>query len=225
MSIQWFNRKAITGGGATALDAILSASINDGDRAFVLLDGGLFYVYQFDATGTSVESSPVVIRPNDYSGAGVWRLKRWSDAQPVGTCSLWLADTPPAQHMIINGADLSRTVYPELFAVWGTTFGDGDGSTTFGTPAPQGYFPRFTDNGAGVDPDADSRADRGDGTIGDNVGTLQEDELKSHGVHGGTTGNYSSSSGMKKYVINTSDVGGNETRGKNMGFHLIVKYE
>lgn len=230
MSIKWFNRQSLTGGGVTALDAILTADIDDGDRAFILQTDGLFYTYEFDSSGTDAESSPLIIRPDDYT-VGVWRLKRWSDAQPVGTLSLWLTDTPPDQHMIIYGADLSRSAYPELFGVWGEMFGSGDGSTTFGTPAPQGLFPRFTDNGAGIDPDASSRTDRGDGTTGDYVGTKQGDEYKAH-AHtmsiGGAASGYShtgANDGSLQNTDTTNSSGGNETRPKNMNFNLIVKYE
>lgn len=230
MSIKWFNRQSITGGGVTALDAVASADIDDGDRAFILMSTGLFYTYEFDASGTDAESSPVIIRPDDYTTSGVWRLKRWSDTMPVGTCSLWLTDTPPAQHMIAYGQAVSRTVYPELFAVFGTMYGEGDGSTSFNLPGPQGLFPRFTDNGAGVDPDAETRTDRGDGTTGDEVGTKQEDEFKSH-THDKRTpsltvgGHYGFQDPGGAWDYETGATGGNETRPKNMNFHLIIKFE
>ncbi|UXN69901.1 tail fiber protein [Devosia neptuniae] len=37
-----------------------------------------------------------------------------------------------------NGQNLSRATYPKLFAAWGTTYGAGDGVTTFGTPDLRG---------------------------------------------------------------------------------------
>lgn len=51
---------------------------------------------------------------------------------------------------------------------------------TFLLPDDRGRFIRAWDNGAGVDPDAASRTDRGDGTTGDNVGTLQDHALETH---------------------------------------------
>jgi len=98
------------------------------------------------------------------------------DANPVGLPALWFTDTAPSDHVMLQNQDLSRVAYPELFALWGTTFGVGDGSTTFGTPKVEDRFIRILGSGGGVD--AASRTDRGDGTTGDNVGTLQEDAIR-----------------------------------------------
>lgn len=76
---------ALTGGGSGALDAldITGAStpnadnLAEGDTAIVPTISGstvLVYRYIFDASGTDAESSPTIIRPDDYSTAGVWRL-------------------------------------------------------------------------------------------------------------------------------------------------------
>ena len=47
----------------------------------------------------------------------------------------WFAfNTPPDGYLVCNGAQVSRTTYANLFAVIGTTFGIGDGSTTFNLP-------------------------------------------------------------------------------------------
>ena len=47
----------------------------------------------------------------------------------------WFAfNTPPDGYLVCNGANVSRTTYADLFAVIGTTFGSGDGSTTFTLP-------------------------------------------------------------------------------------------
>jgi len=42
--------------------------------------------------------------------------------------------------LFINGAAVSRTVYAALFALLGTTYGPGDGSTTFNLPNRQNRF-------------------------------------------------------------------------------------
>ena len=47
----------------------------------------------------------------------------------------WFAfNTAPAGYLVCNGAQVSRTTYAALFAKIGTTFGSGDGSTTFALP-------------------------------------------------------------------------------------------
>lgn len=66
----------LTGGGTGALDKLSVDDLNDGDAALYANITGTtvtFDVYVFDADGTDAESSPTVIRPNDYSTGGVWR--------------------------------------------------------------------------------------------------------------------------------------------------------
>ena len=53
--------------------------------------------------------------------------------------------------MKANGAAVSRTVYAKLFALIGTTFGAGDGSTTFNLPDLRGEVIRGWDDGRGID--------------------------------------------------------------------------
>ena len=48
---------------------------------------------------------------------------------------------PPAGWMFCNGALVSRTTYSELFAAIGTSYGAGDGSTTFALPDLRGRVP------------------------------------------------------------------------------------
>lgn len=72
---------------------------------------------------------------HDYDPTGV------SVANFVGTISLFSLDTPPRGWLECNGAAVSRTTYNNLFAVIGTTYGAGDGSTTFNLPDMQDRFP------------------------------------------------------------------------------------
>jgi microcystin-dependent protein len=44
----------------------------------------------------------------------------------------------PAGHELLDGGAISRTTYPVLFDLWGTSFGSGDGSTTFNKPDRRG---------------------------------------------------------------------------------------
>ena len=47
----------------------------------------------------------------------------------------WFAfNEAPNGYLVCNGANVSRTTYADLFAVIGTTYGSGDGSTTFALP-------------------------------------------------------------------------------------------
>lgn len=53
---------------------------------------------------------------------------------PTGTIITWGANDAPDGYLICNGAAISRTTYARLFNVIGTTWGAGDGNTTFNLP-------------------------------------------------------------------------------------------
>jgi len=65
---------------------------------------------------------------------------------------IWVAmSSAPAGFIKANGAAVSRTTYSALFAAIGTTFGSGDGSTTFNVPDLRGEFIRGWDDSREVD--------------------------------------------------------------------------
>ncbi len=68
------------------------------------------------------------------AGPGVATTPARSDIVPIGVPWPWLTGTPPNGFILMDGSNVSRTTYAPLFALWGTTFGAGDGSTTFGLP-------------------------------------------------------------------------------------------
>ena len=51
-----------------------------------------------------------------------------------GSCKVWPASTAPEGWIELDGTAISRTAYPQLFTLIGTTYGVGDGSTTFNVP-------------------------------------------------------------------------------------------
>ena len=53
---------------------------------------------------------------------------------PVGMVGFFATATPPAGYLKADGAQVGRETYPDLFAAIGTTFGEGDGITTFNLP-------------------------------------------------------------------------------------------
>ena len=53
---------------------------------------------------------------------------------PVGSVFAFAANSVPYGCLLCNGAAVSRTTYAKLFSVIGTTYGSGDGSTTFNLP-------------------------------------------------------------------------------------------
>jgi phage-related tail fiber protein len=70
---------------------------------------------------------------------------------PIGAVFYFAANTPPAGFLECNGAAVSRTTFAALFAITGTTYGSGNGSTTFNLPDLRGEFIRGWDNSRGVD--------------------------------------------------------------------------
>lgn len=67
---------------------------------------------------------------------------------PVGWIGWYPVETPPEGTLVCNGGAVSRTAYVELFAVLGTKYGAGDGSTTFNLPDLRGRFVRGTGGNA-----------------------------------------------------------------------------
>lgn len=63
-------------------------------------------------------------------------------AVPVGSMQLFAMNTVPTGWVRANGMSVGRTAYADLFAAIGTTYGSGDGSTTFN-------IPNITDSGVG----------------------------------------------------------------------------
>lgn len=86
---------------------------------------------------------------------------------PTGSVTMWTTTTAPTGYLICNGAAISRTTYAALFAVLGTTYGPGNGSTTFNLPDLRGVFVRGLDNGRALD-------------AGRTIGTYQDSDNKSH---------------------------------------------
>lgn len=70
---------------------------------------------------------------------------------PAGSVQSFAMVTPPTGWLKANGALISRTTYSTLFSAIGTTFGAGDGSTTFALPDLRGEFIRGWDDARGVD--------------------------------------------------------------------------
>ena len=163
---------------------------------------------------------------------------------------MFAANSAPAGYLICNGTDVSRSTYANLFAVIGTTYGAGNGSTTFNLPNFLGYFPRGYDSTGAVDP-------------GRVFGSLQANSLQSHthplsdpghnhttyhqSVRAGNTGNYwdalmnglnASSGGAGTNPSGTTgsgtlgagtgitigNTGGSETRPNNIAITFCIKY-
>jgi len=142
---------------------------------------------------------------------------------PAGMIAYFAQATPPSGWLKANGAELSRTNYAALFAVIGTTYGAGDGSTTFRLPDLRGEFVRTWDDGRGIDP-------------GRTLGSAQMDAFEDHShstteaflTNSGTAGT-PGSVGRLGLLINAV-TGANsgrtaaETRPRNVSLLGCIKY-
>ena len=75
-----------------------------------------------------------------------------NNMQPAGEVAPFARSTAPDGWLVCDGQAVSRTTYARLFAAIGTTFGAGNGSSTFNVPDLRGEFIRGWDNWRGVDP-------------------------------------------------------------------------
>jgi len=152
---------------------------------------------------------------------------------PPGATMEWWTETAPSGWALLEGQAISRTTYPRLFALFGTSYGIGDGSTTFNLPDPRGRFRRTWDHAKGVDPDRATRtAPAGSSiTAGDHVGTEQADGNLAH-THNFEYVNAArdpgASGGLMNYTSTgltspTTSSGGNEARPKNINVAVIIK--
>jgi microcystin-dependent protein len=138
---------------------------------------------------------------------------------PPGSIIWYAANSAPTGYLKANGANVNRTTYADLFTAIGTTFGVGDGSTTFTLPDLRGEFPRGWDDGRGID-------------SGRAFGSAQADALKSHSHTIATRATVTSggadeppldaTGGAVSYP--TSSTGGAETRPRNIALLAIIKF-
>ena len=68
----------------------------------------------------------------------------------AGMVQMFAGSTAPTGWLMCNGQAVSRTTYATLFAVIGTTYGTGDGSTTFNVPDMRGRAPIGVGQGSGL---------------------------------------------------------------------------
>lgn len=105
----------------------------------------------------------------DGAGSGAFTDIQPLIGVPVGASMWWWVSSVPTGWLEMAGQNVSRTTYATLFSVYGTTYGVGDGSTTFGLPDTRGEFIRGWDHSRGVDV---SRA----------LGSAQDEDIVPH-VH------------------------------------------
>ena len=115
--------------------------------------------------------------PNSGNNNGKWMAYAGKvlatgilQAAPPGFTGYFAGTSAPAGWLKANGAAVSRTLYADMFAAVGTTYGAGDGHSTFNLPDMRGEFVRGWDDGRGID-------------LGRVFGSVQSDNTRRH-IHG-----------------------------------------
>jgi len=104
-------------------------------------------------------------------------------AVPVASVMPYAGTTAPASWLLCFGQNISRTVFASLFSVIGTTYGVGDGSTTFTLPDLRGRSVAGKDNMGGT---TASRVTATSGINGVNLGAAGGAETMVH-THSATS--------------------------------------
>lgn len=148
-----------------------------------------------------------------------------AEAAPSGMIAYFAGQTAPAGWLKANGAAVSRTAYAALFAAVGTSYGAGDGKTTFNLPDLRGEFVRGWDDGRGID------ANRA-------LGSAQADEFRAHNhvtninadipTYGSETGDSVGTEDVSRaddrpVRATTGMRGGAETRPRNIALLACIK--
>ena len=191
----------------------------------IVKEGNLDVEENLNVTGNITASEGRVYDKTGYAGI-------------PGEMRMYGGATAPSGWLLCNGANVSRTTYADLFTAIGTTFGAGDGSTTFTLPDLRGIFPR----GAGTS----GKLNRADGNaFAATLGTYSNDEFQKH-KHSGTTrvwantaeflggnnGNFASSNVFIENIFDGYAADGaygtpradDETAPANLGVTYIIKY-
>ena len=154
----------------------------------------------------------------------------------TGSLMMWGGPTAPGGWLECDGSEVSRTDYQQLFNIVGTSYGAGDGTTTFNLPDLRGEFVRGWDNGRGVDPGRALGSNQDSANLSHNHSLT--DPGHQHAVSasrsiGGYTENgeapdqrttqqsFNTSSASTGITIDSS--GGSESRPRNVTVMFIIK--
>lgn len=140
----------------------------------------------------------------------------YADA-PIGSIFAYGGSNPVDGFLLCQGQAVSRTTYTELFSVIGTSFGSGDGTTTFNLPDMRETVPV----GVGEN-DVQTIANHDVYTLGE----FKDDQIQNIGkMKANATNGYSVvSGGIAGYITSNSALRtGTTTHGKQLGVNYIIK--
>ena len=129
---------------------------------------------------------------NTFSSYGGGSGGTGGETLPIGSIMLYSGNVLPVNWLLCNGQAISRTKYSALFEKIGTTYGSGDGSTTFNVPNLKGKVAVGKDEN---DTDFDTLGETG----GEKTHTLTENEMPTHTHSIGKP--VSTNSGSKSWLL------------------------
>ena len=145
----------------------------------------------------------------------------FSYVSPTGGIMEFAGSTAPTGWLMCDGSAVSRTTYADLYAVIGTTYGTGDGSTTFNLPDLKGKVPVGYNS-------SDTSFDALGETGGEKTHQLSVSEMPSHthealyqvtGGYGDGGGSYNGKPMLRGNVTSASTVlWSTQSRGSS-GYH------
>lgn len=116
---------------------------------FVKVQNGFELNELHDVAISTTAAGDVLIRNSGNTGwqnstlaaAGIATTAQLATAVPPGVVNPFAGAAAPSGYLLCDGTAVSRTTYATLFAAIGTTYGTGDGSTTFNVPNLKGKVP------------------------------------------------------------------------------------
>jgi microcystin-dependent protein len=147
------------------------------------------------------------------TGSDGWSL---TDMFPSAAILAMATTSVPSGWLECDGAAVSRTTYATLFGLIGTTYGAGNGTTTFNVPDLRGEFIRGYDHGRGVDT-ARAFASAQSGAIESHTHTVPF----SDGGGGGQC--IENAAGTAISTVTSGATGGTETRPRNIALMYVIK--
>ena len=130
---------------------------------------------------------------------------------PTGGMMMWGTASAPTGYLLCNGAAVSRSTYSALFAVLGTAYGSGDGSTTFNLPDFRDRFPV----GAGTTYSANSTGGSANATLVSHTHTATSTDaghthnIQVSNISGASVDDRLAGSGADYGIANVNDSGTN----------------